>query len=393
MRRDSNLRDFEWHLLFIAVVLSIIGITFIWSATQNASEMISRKSLQQVVFLVFCFPCILVVLRIGYPFFSRYAYSIYFILLISLAILLLRGGNVSRWYNIAFGIRLQPSEFMKLGVIFTLSRYFIYPRKHDLTTWTGLIPPLALTLAPMVLIIKQPDLGTALVILPVALGMLYIAGFPGKRLALFILIGLICIPVVYSLPILKDYQRERVKSFLISIPRLENEALALRKEGNKEDAVVIEKKIRTIKRDSGFQQFRSMVSVGSGGLIGQGLGRGPQNRLNLLPERHTDFIFAIIGEEWGFFGCSVVLLLFFLMVAIILGVAKRTRDPFGRYLCSGVALLFLTQAFLNTAISVGLLPITGLTLPFVSYGGSSLLSSFMALALVLDVGRRRVRVF
>ena len=127
--------------------------------------------------------------------------------------------------------------------------------------------------------------------------------------------------------------------------------------------------------------------------MGKGLTSGPQNRLNYLPERHTDFIFAIVGEEWGFLGCGMILFLYLLMIAIILGVARRTREPFGRYLCSGVAVLFATQVFVNTGVSVGLLPIAGLTLPFLSYGGSSLLSFFIALGLVLDVGARRVRVF
>jgi rod shape determining protein RodA len=391
MKWKEYAHEFEWHLLFLALVLSLVGIAFIWSASQG-SDGLAQKPWHQALFLMVCIPVMLTVLKLGYRIWAIYAYEIYFILLVMLVLVLFVGrGGAARWFNIGFGFRLQPSEFMKLGVILALSRYFMYPR--DLRSWRQMIPPVLLALIPMVLIVKQPDLGTALVLLPLSIGMLYTAGVPGKRLALLILAGLVLCPVVYHLPLLKEYQRERVSSYLQSIPKLDAQAKALKKEGKAEEAAVLKKRIGQLKRGSGFQQFYSQVSIGSGGLIGKGLATGPQNRLNIIPERHTDFIFAIFGDEAGFLGCSAVLLLFFLMIAIILGVARRTREPFGRYLCSGVALLFITQVFINTAISVGLLPITGLTLPFISYGGSSLLSSYVALALVLDVGVKRIRVF
>jgi rod shape determining protein RodA len=265
--------------------------------------------------------------------------------------------------------------------------------KSDWNRWSSLFTPFLMTLAPMLLIIMQPDLGTALLFLPVLFGMVFVAGARPKHLVTLVVAGAVLMPFVYNSQLLRDYQRDRITSFLQHIPSLESKAKELYRAGSKEEARKLEERIRNLKRGIGYQQYFSQVSIGSGGAIGQGLSAGPQNRLNYLPESHTDFIFAIIGEEWGFLGCSTVLFLFLLMVSIILGIARRTREPFGKYLCCGVAVLFGTQVFVNTAITVGLLPIAGLTLPFLSYGGSSLLTSFISLALVLDVGVRRIREF
>lgn len=390
MRRKEYLHHFDWHLLLIALVLTALGITFIWSAAQG-SETLGKKPLRQATFLLVCFPAVFVILKTGYVAFSRYAFFLYGFLLFLLVLVLTVGrGGAARWFDLGFGLRLQPSEFMKLGVILALSRYLMYPR--NLQTWTGLIPPFALVFVPVVLIIKQPDLGTAMVLVPLVFGLCFAAGASVRKLMLLIFLGLVAIPGMYYLPVLKDYQRERITSFLQSIPELDQKVKTLKKAGDEKEAALLEDQIRQLKRGAGFQQFYAMASIGSGGLFGQGLGAGPQNRMGTVPERHTDFIFAIVGEEWGFWGCSAMLLLYFLLTALILGVACRTREPFGRYVCTGVALLFITQAFINTAISVGLLPITGLTLPFVSYGGSSLLTSYLALGFVLDIGVRRIRV-
>ena len=388
MKPREYLRDFEWHLLLIALVLTALGITFIWSVSQG-SPALAAKPLRQAFFLACCLPAVAGVLTVGYRAFARVAYVIYgFLLLLLVGVLVVNRGGAARWFDLPLGLRLQPSEFAKLALILSLARFLMYQR--DLSSWRGIAVPLGLTLLPMALIVKQPDLGTALVLLPVLMGMLYAAGFPGRRLLFLVLGGVVLLTAAYFLPLLKDYQRERLRSYLVSIPRLTEEARSLRIAGRDGEAVKLERRIRALKRGAGYQQFYAMAALGGGGLEGHGLAQGPQNRHDMLPERHTDFIFAVVGEEWGFWGCSVVLLLFLLMTAIILGVARRTREPFGRHLCTGVALLFLTQAFVNTAINVGLLPVTGLTLPFVSYGGSSLLSSYLALALVLDVGVRRV---
>lgn len=390
MKTREYLRDFEWHLLLIALVLSALGITFIWSVAQG-SPALAGKPLRQALFLACCLPAVGGVLLAGYRAFARAAYGIYgLVLLLLVGVIAVNRGGAARWFDLPFGFRFQPSEFAKLALILALSRYLMYPR--NLASWRGAAPAGFMTLLPMGLIVMQPDLGTALVLVPVLGGMLYAAGFPGRRLLFLALAAALLFPAAYFLPLLKDYQRERLRSYLVSIPHLTAEAHTLRRTGRNEEAAALEARIRALKRGAGYQQFYAMAALGGGGLKGCGLAQGPQNRHDMLPARHTDFIFAVVGEEWGFWGCSVMLLLFLLMAAIILGVARRTRDPFGRHLCTGVALLVMTQALVNTAINVGLLPVTGLTLPFVSYGGSSLLSSYLALALVLDVGVRRIPV-
>lgn len=393
MRRRGYFSDFEWHLLLLAVCLTLVGIVFVWSATRD-SLYYAGKPYLQALFLAASMPVVLIILKFGYHNVMRLAYPVYFAVLSLLVLLYLTGGSgqqAGRWFDLGFGFRLQPSEFMKIALILSLARYLMY--RNDWSRWRALVPPFAMTFVPMILIIIQPDLGTALLFLPILFGMLFLAGARPKHLAIVVLAGVVLVPLVYNSPVLKDYQRERITSFLQHIPSLENKAKELYRAGNKEEARKLESKVRNLKRGIGYQQYFSQVSIGSGGLIGQGLNAGPQNRLNYLPESHTDFIFAILGEEWGFLGCNMVLLLFLLVIGIILGISRRTREPFGRYLCGGVAILIGSQVFVNTAITVGLLPIAGLTLPFMSYGGSSLLSSFAAVALVLDVGARRIQVF
>lgn len=421
MRKKQYLADFEWHLLVLALGLTLIGIVFIWSTTRD-SIYYSQKPIRQIIFACFSLPVVAAVFKLGYITAKRYAYHFYYFVLLLLVVLFVTGGGggpADRWFDLGFGMRLQPSELMKVALILALARYLMY--RSEWTGWSRLFVPFAMTAAPMVLIIAQPDLGTALLFPPILFGMLFAAGIGNKQLLYLIAAGLIVLPLVYYSPFLKPYQRERVDSFLHSIHGLESrakelqiEALKLkndkdralesgdtstaeRKEEEEEtkrnEADQITRKVRELRRGTGYQQFFSQVSIGSGGVFGQNLGKGPLNRLNYLPESHTDFIFAILGEEWGFLGCFAVLFLFLLMVAIILGIARRTREPFGRYVCCGVGVLLGVQVFVNSAITVGLLPTTGLTLPFMSYGGSSLLTSFVALALVLDIGARRIRVF
>lgn len=421
MKKKQYLADFEWHLLVLALGVTLIGIVFIWSTTRD-SLYYAQKPMRQIVFACVSLPVVAAVFKFGYITAKRYAYHTYYFVLFLLVVLFVTGGGggpADRWFDLGFGMRLQPSELMKVALILALARYLMYRSRS--IGWSGLVVPFAMTGAPMILIILQPDLGTALLFPPILIGMLFAAGMGRKQLAYIVAAGLVVLPLAYYSPFLKPYQRDRVDSFLQSIHGLESrakelqlEALALKNEkeraseagdgptvqrkeeeekAKRDEAAQIARKVRELKRGTGYQQFYSQVSIGSGGMIGQRLGHGPLNRLNYLPESHTDFIFAILGEEWGFLGCVAVLFLFLLMVAIILGVARRTREPFGRYVCCGVGVLIGIQVFVNSAITVGLLPTTGLTLPFMSYGGSSLLTSFLALALVLDVGARRIRVF
>jgi len=391
VRQSYFRRDFEWHLLLLSFCLTLIGIAFIWSSTRD-SLLFAGKPIAQAVFTGVAVPVLLVIFRVGYLNIKTLAYPAYGTVLFLLVFLQATGGSgqqAIRWFDLGFGLKLQPSEFMKVTLVLALARYLMY--KRDWFSFSGLVMPFAMTLTPMVLIAIQPDLGTALLFLPVLFGMLYIAGARTGHLLALIAAGIVLLPMLYNSPLVKDYQKERVTSFLQRIPGLQRTAEDLYQQGKKREARQLEERIRQLKQGIGYQQYFSQVSIGSGGGWGQGFGSGPQNRLNYIPESHTDFIFAIIGEEWGFLGSSTLLVLYLLTVAIIFGIAKRTREPFGRYVCCGVGILIGFQVVVNTAIAVGLLPIAGLTLPFVSYGGSSLITSFIAVGLVLDVGARRVR--
>jgi rod shape determining protein RodA len=402
------LADFEWHLFFLALTITAIGVVFIWSSTRD-SLCFANKAFMQVLFALVCIPVVFLVLRFGYINVRKLAYPVYFLFLFMLLFLHIFGGSghgAARWFDLKIGINLQPSEFMKVAIIVALARHLMY--KTDWRRWSSLIIPFVMTFVPMILIVKQPDLGTALLFVPILFGMIFAAGARAKHLILLILAGAVMIPLVYTSGLLHPYQKSRITSFLQHVVSLEKEAKELHRLANRleaedlsadrigearQEARELERQARELKQGSKYQQYYSQVLIGSGGIFGQKLSRGPLNRLDYLPESHTDFIFAILGEEWGFLGCSTLLLLYFLMVAIIFGVARRTRESFGRYVCCGVGVLFGAQVFVNTAITVGLLPVTGLTLPHMSYGGSSLLSSFIALGLVLDVGSRRIRVF
>jgi rod shape determining protein RodA len=369
------IKEFDW-VMFVSVLLLVgIGVTFIWSAKymEAAGDGLLRiLSVPQVRFqlqfaglgvVLFIF-----LLKVDIQTFCRYAYVLYGFGVVLLVYVLLKGSEAkgaARWIEVA-GQRFQPSEFMKVALVLCLARYL---RNRDTQRMlTGLVPPLLLTLAPMGLILLQPDLGTSLVMAPVPFVLLYAAGARLRHLLPVLGLGLAAMPTLLFLHhlgyklFLKEYQWARITSFL----------------NPQSDAA-----------GSGYQIIQSLIAIGSGGLLGKGLGEGTQNRLNFLPERHTDFIFSVIGEEWGFMGAVGVLLLYALVFVGGIGIAARTKDPFGRLLAVGMMVILGVQVLINVGMTMRLCPVTGLTLPFISYGGSSLLTSFIMVSLVVSVGMRQ----
>lgn len=394
-RRRGKLRlgEFDWHLLGIALVLTVIGLVFVWSTTygeEGDSGLVSRQLLYVGVVL----PLIAVLIRFPYPVLARLAAPAYLAICCLLLFLLFFSDDSVRrtqsWIRLPLGFSLQPSEFAKLAVVLMVATYLRYrPRPRRLK---DLIGPFALVLFPMLLVAKQPDLGSAIIMIPVVFAMLFCVGATKRLLLLVAGGGVLLVVIAWFSPVVYDYQRSRILGFLDSIPEQTMRARQLRAEGKHGEASKVERSLRTMKQGTNFQVYHAMISIGSGGVFGKGIGQGPHNRLDYLPERHNDFIFAVVGEEWGFIGCSIILGLYLLLVAVILGIAGRTRDTFGRLICVGVATLFGFQVFLNTGVASGLLPVTGVTLPFMSFGGSSMLASFIALGLVLNVGAHRVTV-
>ncbi len=356
-------RKMPWPLLPAAVLLTLVGVAFIYS---SASRSLALKHL--------AFGGLGVVVFFGLALFDYRRLAGVTLPLYLLAILGLLGlwtplgvtvNNARRWYDLGL-FHVQPSEPMKLLLVVALADYF-----HDRQRWDrlrGLLPPLLLTLVPMVLIALQPDLGTALMLVPAFVVMAFLGGVRVRNLLLLAAAGCALVGALWFTPgVLKDYQRERLISFV-------------RPGANPES-------------NAAYNAEQAMLAICAGGAAGQGWGRGVLNRLGRVPERHTDFIFPVVAEEWGFVRTAPLMVLYLLVIGYLALLAVRTEEPLGRLLIGGVLCIFGVQSLLHMAISLRLAPITGLTLPLVSYGGSSLITNYAALGLVAGVRMHRSAMF
>ena len=396
MRRGSiRLTQLSWALAIPVLLLCGFGMASIHAtdhSTSTASDVVTAErttpaetnwlmvaveaigplTLRQGVYIISGMGLLFLMLVPSYRWLGQYAYYIYgFILLLLLALVLDRyvdlplipvRRDTRRWIDLGV-LSLQPSEFMKVGLILALAYYLRYRKSYR--RWRGLIPPFLLTLVPMVLILRQPDLGTLLMLLPVLFAMLFVAGARLRHLATIVLLGCATMPLFYFFE-MKEYQRERIQ--VLFRQNVDDEAWH---------------------QDQGYQLRQSLIALGTGGITGEADHQGAFVRYGLLPEEHNDFIFAVIGNLWGLTGCILVILAYVAIIICGLEVSLLTNDPFGRLLAVGVVVMIATQALLNICMNIGLAPITGMTLPFVSYGGSSLMANFIALGLLLNVGKRR----
>jgi rod shape-determining protein RodA len=357
-RPRPNWRRLDWRILGVLAALSVLSLLFIHSAEGDpGSDEYEGFWKKQFLWIVLSVAAVAVLLRVPYRAIVDRAYLIYaagFLLLLLLPVMGTERNHARRWLNLGFML-LQPSEVMKVILVVVLARHIRW--RDDYKKLRGLVRPFLLTLAPMALILNQPDLGTAILFVPILFALLYVAGARGRHLALVALMGILSLPVLYF-GFMKDYQRERVDAFL-GQSRLSEEA----------------------RRNEGYHLERSVIAVGSGGFAGKGIGNGEQR----VPFNETDFLFTVVAEEWGFLGSALVLLLYGGLFALLLFAAVATREPSGKLMIVGVLTLLLTQTAVNIGMTVGLAPITGLTLPYLSYGGSSLLSLALAIGLVLNV--------
>jgi len=339
---------------------------------ERVIEVLGPRTVRQALFLATGVLLMMAVLLPSYQKLGRYAYAFYWLTVALLGLIALDPyvdlevvpvrRSARRW--IGYGSFLvQPSEFVKLALVVALARYLRF--RDSYRTWRGLVPPFLLTMLPMVLILPQPDLGTLLMLLPVLLAMLLLAGARLRHLAAVVLLGAASLPLFYLFG-MKDYQRKRIE--VLFRQNVDDERWHM---------------------SEGYQLRQSKTALGTGGLTGQGYGQGLFVRHDLLPEEHNDFIFAIIGNQWGLAGCLLVIAAYALIVLFGLEVATVTNDPFGRLLAVGVVVMISTQALLNISMTIGLAPITGMPLPFVSAGGSSLWANFLALGLLVNVAQRR----
>jgi rod shape determining protein RodA len=283
----------------------------------------------------------------------------------------------TRWFALG-PVHVQPSECAKIATVFMLA-WFFAKKPERARTLRGRAAALAIALVPVVLILREPDLGTAMIFIPVAFAMLFAAGAKKRHLALFIACGIALVPLGWFF-VLKPYQKGRLLVFL----NPENPRQAMKK-------FLSEDELKRVRFADGYHLRQSLMAVGSGGLTGKGYRRGTQNTLGYLPERHTDFIFAVLAEEWGLIGCLVLLGLYCLFIVGGADAAARTSDPFAKLAIVGIIAIIATQVIVNAGMNIGLFPITGLTLPLLSYGGSSMLVSLAGIALILNFDLRTER--
>ncbi|MGA1979516.1 MAG: FtsW/RodA/SpoVE family cell cycle protein [Sedimentisphaerales bacterium] len=288
-----------------------------------------------------------------------------------------------RWIRIGTAIQFQPSEFCKLAYILALAWYLRY--RSNYRNFSALIGPFVLTLLPMVLILLEPDLGTVLLMMPILFTMLFVAGAKVKHLLIIVLTALLISPLLWRE--MKPYQRIRISSVLLQSSWIQEKAEQYPALGK----ILVGKKFsaKQWENEWGYHLTRSKFAVASGGMTGYGFRQGPFIKYDFLVHRHNDFIFAIIAHQWGFLGCLGLFGLYAIIISCGLEIAQHNTDPFGRFLAVGIVAMFAVEVIVNVGMTVGLMPITGLTLPLVSYGGSSLLVSMTSVGLLNNVGRCR----
>ena len=363
MTLGERLKRADWFLLALAVAFAVLGVVCVGAASPDAE---GRFSLDQLRWTVIGVAACLLVLAVPYQRIVRGRYVLYGLgLLLLLAVLFVGVGGLNdfakRWLSIG-GVKVQPSEFMKVIIVITLAGYIRYERSYR--RFKGLAVPFALTLLPVLLIMKQPDLGTALLLIPILFVLLYVAGARPQHLGVVALAGLVAGLVLFFVPgLLNEYQKDRIRAFTYQ---------------GSNDKVLL--------RDKGHQLHHSKVVVGTASVFGSGVGEETGEAVRFLSQSHTDFVFPVLITAFGTAGATLFLLLYLLFVALLLRTALKVREPSGRLLAVGIATLFACQAAINMAMTLGLLPVVGMPLPFISKGGSSLLTSFVALGLVLNVG-------
>jgi rod shape determining protein RodA len=374
-KKASLLRALPLGVVIPALLLCAFGVAFIYSASTDfellADGLVRARDyhLRQVAFVIAGLVLMLFIALAPPRWLSTHWYAWLGVGLLMLAAVLVFGRTVNgaKSWIILGPVSLQPSELCKPLLIVALAGYLRYHKSIDSLQAFGWC--LAIAGAFLLPIMLQPDLGTAMVFIPVVAAMVWVAGGNRVYLASLGVAGLSVIPAAYVFGVLKEHQMKRIEVYISGLG------------GDVAD-----------RTGDGYQILQSMTAIGSGGFSGQGYGMGSQSQLAFLPERHNDFIFAVIAQETGLIGVAAFIGILFFMVTRILRVAEKTRDPFSRLIVIGVAAMFFAQATINIAVVSGLLPVTGITLPLVSYGGSSLLSGFAALGLVCNIAMQPIRV-
>lgn len=353
------IRHIDWGLILLLLLNSLMGVAAIYSSSHYLP---GNFHLRQLFWIAVSMLALLLLLTIDYT--VMVTYSLYFY---ALCVLLLLGvlvygkiiSGAKSWFRLPF-FQIQPSEITKIAVILLLALVFSGYKKPQLSSGQGLLTSIVV-FVPIILISLQPDLGTAMSYVAIYFAALLLAGLNRKIVLTFLILALVLGVIGWNFA-LKDYQKQRV----ITLLNPEQDPLG-----------------------SGYHILQSKIAVGSGGFLGKGYKKGSQSQLRFLPARHTDFVFSVIGEEFGFVGVLVIMLFYFSFLGRLFLSVEKARDRAGVYLIFMVAVLIASQFFINVLMTIGLFPVAGIPLPLLSYGGSSLLTNYLAVSLVINVKMRR----
>ncbi len=358
-------RRLDWNFITVIFSLNIIGLITLYSATHGLTASLSQTRLfwLQVVYLIMGWLVFFGTTLIDYRFFNRSAYLFYILNLMALGLVLVMGRSslgARRWLELGF-FRYQPSETMKLVLVFILAKILSKQTKPEGMGFLDLILPTIITLVPTALTIKQPDLGTGLMLMAVFVTMVLFVKVRTSILAFFLVVGMVAIPLIWTFG-LKPYQKSRVLTFL----------------SPSKDP-----------RGAGYNSLQSRIAVGSGRIFGKGFRRGTQSQMEFLPERHTDFIFSVLSEEHGFIGSMTTAGLFIFLLFMCTRIAAQARDRFGVLVGVGAVSILFWHVMVNICMVIGLLPIVGVPLPLLSYGGSMMITAMACLGIISSVAYRK----
>lgn len=357
------LANIDWTILIVVLALISVGIINLYSATSpvinsNTIPLFLRQTYWALIGLIL----IVIIIFIDYHLLERFAYPIYWFSITLLLLVLFIGREASgsqRWLQIA-SFSFQPSELAKLAVIIALAKYFHKDQIPDGYLLKDLIPPVLITALPIILIIKEPDLGTSAMFALIAFTLFLFLKI--RSISLSILAATILVASPFLWRCLAEYQKRRIITFF-------NPSL---------DPL-----------GDGYHITQSKIAVGSGGFWGKGFLEGTQNQLRFLPEQHTDFVFSVFAEEWGFLGSSILLIILFFLIIKGFDIAMQSRDKLGILLAFGIVTMFFWHIIINIGMVIGILPVVGAPLPFISYGGSALVINMAAVGILLNIHMRR----
>jgi rod shape determining protein RodA len=357
------LTNIDWMLVGLVVAVCLLGILNIYSATTSYKIVATPYYIKQFYWMLVGMVIALAVCTVDYHIFEDFSYWLYgFVIILLIAVLVIgrRSMGATRWLNLGL-FNVQPSELMKIVIIITFARFFNNFQSIGGLTVRDMLFPLGILVVPVLLIMKQPDLGTAILVILIALSM---AMYRGLRWSTVVTFALVTVPVAWLgwSHFLRPYQKNRIFDFL-----------------NPERS----------RLGSGYHIIQSKIAVGSGGIFGKGFVKGSQSQLRFLPEQHTDFAFSVFAEEWGFVGCLVLIILYLSLVLWGLNIARHCNDRFGALLAVGVTAMLFWHIVINMGMVIGMFPVVGVPMPFFSYGGTSMITSMVGIGILQSISMRR----